>query len=402
MTCPMRDDLYRYPWPGITDEERRSLRQHTSGCEVCRATAVRLGDASELLADDRADLAPARRVALWSAIEAKTTKPRWGWPALAFGAALAVTLLVVVRAPREDRFVVTDGELVEPTRSLVSGELRTAATRVRIERAAAKLELVEGTVFAVTPRDFVRVERGRLELQLQGAATLDVEIPVAHVAVLGDGAAATIDVDDEFARVEVRRGRARVTPRDGAPQIVEATQRWTHPPPEEARKRHRAELDRARSIVADDAPAAQKIAQAVLEHDAGDAEAVDALALIADAYRRSGEHRRAADFYAQVAAHPAGRGYAEEALLRRAKMLRADGDEEAALAALEEAAKRFADGPLAPERVALTVRTLIAVGRYEEAARRLEGVEDTPAVRAARVELEDARRMKKSEGSGYP
>lgn len=402
MTCPMRDDLYRYPWPGITDEERRSLREHTSGCEVCRATAVRLGDASELLADDRADLAPARRVALWSAIEAEASGPRWGWPALVFGVALAVALLVVVRAPREDTFVVTNGELVEPSRSFVSGERRIAATTVRIERAAAKLELVEGTVFTLAPRDFVRVERGRLALELEGAATLDVEIPVARVAFLGDGAAATVDVDDGFARVEVHRGRARVTPRDGAPQIVEANQRWTHPPPEEARKRHRAQLDRARSIVADDAPAAQKIAQAVLEHDADDAEAVDALALIADAYRRSGEHRRAADYYAQVAAHPAGRGYAEEALLRRAKMLRADGDDEAALAALEEAARRFADGPLAPERVALTVRTLTAVGRFDEAARRLEGAEDTAAVRAARAALENARRMKKSKGSGHP
>lgn len=443
MICPVRDELYRYPWPGMTDEERVSLRRHTSECDDCRATVVRLGNVTELLAGGGGDLAPARRVALWSAIETETTAPRivaltWLRPALGFALVAAVIGLLVLRlAPASDHFRVSKGTITAAGSAVESnvptGALRATTDAALVLGSDVRIDVAVGSELEIPLTDFVRLDTGRLAVAVEHAEAFIVQTTVARVQLIGN---AQVDIQVDAAppesdapphvRVDVARGHATITTAGGQRVEIIGPGAWTNrdapPRPNEARSsprtdrpardrdapdaeiraRHRADLDRARALVYDDAPAARRIAQAVLDTSADGAEEVDALAVIADAHRRRGEHRLAAEFYGRVAAHPSGRGYAEEALLRRAKMLRALGDGVAALASLEEAERRFAGGPLAPERVALTARTLLELGRVEDAAKVLERAEPSHALDSVRREVDREREMKRSKGSGYP
>ncbi len=95
---------------------------------------------------------------------------------------------------------------------------------------------------------------------------------------------------------------------------------------------------------------------------------VEVLTVLADAARREGKNRRAISLYERIAEHPSGAGYAEEAMLRRARLLHEFEDVAGAIGVLERAAERFEGGPLEPERRLLIARLYLSRGDVQKAA----------------------------------
>lgn len=112
-------------------------------------------------------------------------------------------------------------------------------------------------------------------------------------------------------------------------------------------------VERARAALPVDAKEARAIAEAVLEENPSPEVEIEALMISADASRRGGDLAAALSFYLRVARHPKGELYAEEATLRAARIHAARDQHRAALSVLSEARRRFAAGPLLPERLAL-------------------------------------------------
>src|SRR5262249_55247828 len=108
----------------------------------------------------------------------------------------------------------------------------------------------------------------------------------------------------------------------------------------------------------------------------------------ADALRRSGEVRAAVDAYLGVATDPSGQAFAEEAVLRAAKLeLFLLGAPERAASLLDGAADRFRSGALLPERMALRIQIEREAGRLENA----ESLLDAIGTRATSLPLERER-----------
>ncbi|MEQ9501419.1 MAG: FecR domain-containing protein [Deltaproteobacteria bacterium] len=104
-----------------------------------------------------------------------------------------------------------------------------------------------------------------------------------------------------------------------------------------------------------------------------------------DDRRRANDFAGAADAYANAATSPA---LAEEALWRRAEMLGANGDLDAALALLASSQRRFAAGRLGPERAVLTAQLAVEAGRFAFAVQTLEAAGTSSfAVRSARLTI---------------
>ncbi|MEQ9497769.1 MAG: hypothetical protein RIT81_12945, partial [Deltaproteobacteria bacterium] len=124
----------------------------------------------------------------------------------------------------------------------------------------------------------------------------------------------------------------------------------------------------ARKVVASDASRAAELASSVLDEAPAPSLEAEALAVLADARRRAGDAAQAAELYRALANHPAGAAYGEEALLQLALVSRDVGRLDDARRALELAAERYRDGPLALERAALGARLALADGAPNRAA----------------------------------
>lgn len=133
-----------------------------------------------------------------------------------------------------------------------------------------------------------------------------------------------------------------------------------------------AQLDLAHRVAASDATRAETLAREVLGRAPSPKLEARALAILADARRRNRANDEAAALYRQVAEHPSGAPYAEEALYQAARLLFEMKRHKEALLALTEAHRRFESGPLGPERHALAALIYEATGAYQEARRALE------------------------------
>lgn len=352
MSCPLVEDLYRHPWPGQTHEEREELRAHAHGCEDCRATVDRLGSARLTLMADEPVFDRRRRAAVWEEIETQTGRAPFPLlpAAIVASAVVAVGLLVFRPSPSPPPL---------PSAPSPIGRAMVAKGPTKVRTPAVAVTAADGAQFTMVSVDLLDLRRGRVDVAVDAARAepVGIETTAAKIEAVGS---LSVEVE-KHTTVEVRKGRARVSPAGGGQVDLGAGGRWSdepapppapkpEAPPPAARPRTTAEdLERAWTLVKSDAPKARQIATEVLRRRVTSTEEVDALALIADAYRRTGEHQRAADYYGKVASHAAGRGYAEEALLRRARQLLAVGDGDAAIDALDEAARRFPNGTLAPE-----------------------------------------------------
>jgi ferric-dicitrate binding protein FerR (iron transport regulator) len=172
-------------------------------------------------------------------------------------------------------------------------------------------------------------------------------------------------------------------------------------PKQETPEQRRAEVadrlaEARRAVNQGDAPKAKSLAEDALEQRPEPAQEAEALMIVADASRRSGAADEAIAHYLKVAAHAAGGPYAEEALLRAARLLGQTKDHQRALDLLEDARLRFASGPLLPERIALEAQQWRSIGRPEQAAARLEAVASV-SLALAKERLETARAMLRSD-----
>jgi tetratricopeptide (TPR) repeat protein len=147
-------------------------------------------------------------------------------------------------------------------------------------------------------------------------------------------------------------------------------------------------LESARAWLPTAPQRALELAQDLLDHQPEPPVEAGALAVLADAQRRTRQLARAADTYLRVADHRSGRAYAEEALYQRALLLNELGDRRAALEALDRAKRAFPTGALLPERLALTLRLLIDAGEIAKAA---TTIEEMPTDVGPSLELLDRR-----------
>lgn len=245
-------------------------------------------------------------------------------------------------------------------------ELRTS-TLIRLERGA--LDVSAPTADA--PPVVVATEWARLEMvsgrfrATVGAGGLETVVSAGELAV-GPPANPRVLKAGQRLRLPVgphpRKDRVVVTdrPEDRDPRPVRRP----------ARDARRA-LDPGASRLSDEAPLAPAQGRAsrpaASPKEPADAEALTLLQR-ADAARQQGALVEAAALYARLEADPAVAGYAEEAMLRHARLLvRLDRSAEAEVV-LQTAARRFTDGPLAPERAMLHAELHLRAGRARRAA----------------------------------
>lgn len=396
MTCPQQDALYRYPWPGQSAVEREALRAHCAGCEACSQVVARLESARRVLVEEAPEFAPFRQQATWRAIEAQTSQVGWRSARRWLGAAAAVTAavlaLVITETSSPEGYVLVQGAVrgVQVHGQVPLGRALIVRSDAVIEARDLRIEALSGLNLSIEPQDFLRITQGKLQIELRSPASLrGLRVHTPHVELSALGAQFTVEVGTQT-QVRVATGHLQVQPEHGPPLKLGPQQSWTSPEPSSAPSPQtpspRQELTRARALVRHDAAGARRLARAVLSGPVAGPEEVDALAVIADAHRRSGEPEEAADYYGQVAVHPAGASYAEEALLRRARMLLQVRDFEGALRALATARQRFSPGDLQPERCAAQAQVWLTRGRALRAA---EVIEACPGTSLA---VQDVRR----------
>ena len=114
----------------------------------------------------------------------------------------------------------------------------------------------------------------------------------------------------------------------------------------------------------------------------------------ADSHRKKRELKAATALYAQIAEHPEGGPFAEEALFRKAELSARLGHLQDGLRALAEAERRFGRGELAPERSALAARIHLGRGDPRAAARSIDQVPiDRTTLEVAMAALDVARAL---------
>jgi hypothetical protein len=136
----------------------------------------------------------------------------------------------------------------------------------------------------------------------------------------------------------------------------------------------RKQVLEARAALPVDAKKARAIAEAVLASKPSPALEAEAMMIQADAARRSGELTTALTIFERVLSHSAGEAFAEEAMLRIARIEVSLGDAAQAESMLSRARTRFDRGPLLAEREALASKLARQAGRIDEAADLLDAV----------------------------
>ncbi|MDF1565675.1 MAG: FecR family protein [Deltaproteobacteria bacterium] len=279
-------------------------------------------------------------------------------------------------------------------------------TAFSVERAEGRtvVEVEHGVVLAVSPDG-----RRRLELRAGDRAVFPPEEEAPPAPTLAPPpapaeAAEAPGVDpDDLAELALReRARQRRPRRDRPapvaapappPAPVELSPPPTHVADPDRPREQRRQLAEARRVLRQAPSEAVDLARGVLDQAVSEEIEAAALAVMADGHRRAGQLEEAAATYARVAHHPAGEGLAEESLLQLAILRDRQRQAGAALAALEEAERRFPEGMLAPERVALSVELLGREGEPGAALEALLAAEGlhSPELERLRIRLAEER-----------
>jgi FecR-like protein len=136
----------------------------------------------------------------------------------------------------------------------------------------------------------------------------------------------------------------------------------------------RTEVAEARAMLQKDARSARALAEKIIATRPSPEIELEAMMIAGDASRRSGDLEPALHIFLGVAEDQRGEIYAEEALLRAARIQLQLHRPNDAFETLARARPRFPRGPLLPEREALTARVLRETDQIEQAARVLEDV----------------------------
>lgn len=274
--------------------------------------------------------------------------------------------------------------------------IHTRHGRVQVREADARIAVVAG-------RTTVEVRAGRVEVEIRGAPARVVNagevVAIEPANSGGDGQAlAPPAARGEVVREAVRAPpAARAAPRVEAPAAAgaaavvgaaavtgaaaaagEAAVTGAAPPAEVVPAASAA--PRGEAPAADELPISAPSSSADrAPGPAADAapprdREVEALMLAADTARKRGDLAAALDLCLRAADHPRGTAYAEEALLRAARLQLSLDAPARADAALARARQRFPRGPLRPEREALAARLARERGDLESAHAWIESV----------------------------
>ena len=146
------------------------------------------------------------------------------------------------------------------------------------------------------------------------------------------------------------------------------------PTPEPAPAAPPPELAQARAILSSNPEGARALTEALRRQGPSPAIEVEALMIESDAARRSGDLSGAVALCERVIAHPSGHSFAEEAMLRGARIHGTLGAPTPALSLLERARQRYPRGALRPEREALAAALLRSRGELERATVLIEAL----------------------------
>lgn len=284
----------------------------------------------------------------------------------------ALSLAVAKRAPGRSFVVETRHAIVRVVGTAFEVHASDSGTRVAVSEGIVEVtprggiarRLVAGQQVTVAPQ-LLAAKRPALEKAPVVKAPVEPE-PEPEPAQARTNFVREKRVVKVKQKVKVRPAPAPTPAPKAAPKVVAKAEEKAPaeaetieiPGVSEATKR----LDEARSVVKKDARRAAEIATDVMENAPSPQIEADALAVLADASRRAGDVGAAARLYLALADHPNGHAYGEEALLRRALVLRGQGRIEEATSALERAHADYPNGPLAMERAALSARVALADG----------------------------------------
>lgn len=446
MTCPRQADVLRLGAGPLSEADRQILRRHADACPSCKDAVDAMNRARAVLRGYAQAPHPSARVRVWEGLEKKRRRsgqPTVLWSAAALAGALAVVLIIPRLFPREvitprlERgHILAKGQTVASGGNLPSGPaLLKSVGPARIATAGATLELSAGTTLRLSAGGPELVS-GELALSPLGTTPIEISTEAVRIAAIAGRVRVWVEGEEAFVRVE--QGRAVADPGGGAtPEALAAGAERIYvatPAPDEGespqpaasegqpdpkrdlakppspstrasnalhaprrrsppRKDHAASLKAAHAVLPAAPKRARALAQKVLNARPEPRLEVNALVLIADAERRSGQLRQALRSYQRVIDHESGNDYAEEALFRQANLHTTLRERSEALSKLEAGDQRFADGVLAPERAALKARLYLEAGLPGAAADALEQVPRfarTPAIARLRVEVAEA------------
>ena len=395
MTCPVTRTVLR---PDLSDAERLAVISHVATCSECaRATQI-LVQARNVLAEHAPALDDAARYRLSQSISGGTSGryvQRWLLLAVAGAGLASIVVLAYPSGRSQTGGIMPTAQTNAPnvttqaSRSLSSGDNRTIGR--------AHLTALSDSVLSsrqVDQAGDVYLEVGRVEFDVEPLLRSEsFAVHTAQVDVVVVGTSFRVFVEPSQTTVEVLRGKVKVNSGFGDELVrflVAGESATFHNPDRrlDAEAVHNAVLQRppkqsstsekasrvqqpeppmpesarmalvsAWSLLETHPEKAIAVARELSTQEVVPSIRVEALAILADGLRRTGQHAEAAAAYADVAAHPSGDPFAEEALLQRALILNERlHDPASALVALDEANRRFPKGPLAPERGALARR----------------------------------------------
>ncbi len=410
MTCEQVAKLVR---DGAPDSERDA---HVQACAPCRDELMQLQRAELCLENTLVpELSRPAEHRMWDAVQAAQRPERyWRWGALAAAVVLLLLLPrllpqsapelvrvapapvcnaeapVEVSAPErfafqtlsaQERMRIAGGRLeakagarlgfawteTQPELTLLGGQVRLDAAQIDVNRAfvvetpLARFELIAAVV--------------RVEVD-DSSTTLHVEEGLVETLFQGESSALGAGHSRRFAAPEKpkkpNKPKKPVAVRRPPPSVKPAPEPETVEAPLQLDEE---ELERligvARGYLRLDPARSTQMLEGLLELALPPALEIEVLAVLADAARREGGKRRAVSLYERIAQHSMGAGYAEEALLRKARLLHEFEDQEGAIESLKSAAQRFEGGPLAPERRLLLARLYLSTGDPQEAAQLL-------------------------------
>lgn len=322
------------------------------------------------------------------------------WIAVPALAAIIIVLLFLLvwrtdsRPTPSQRITLTTPERLPPATTLVFG--RTVERRT----SHGVLVIFEGTQLALESEELLILDRGEVHLSIEPGAPFAVVTDLGRVEMFGG--VVQMAATSDGTSVDVHAGRVRLTSRDGIFDLGAGERSSLLPPPEppvheDDPKPRRPGRPHPDPVPPDVTPSSLEVRDletgaATTSPTAEDVD-IEELSRRADEARRRGELEEAASLYARIAGHAGGTGYAEEALLRRARILHLLGRRADARSALIDAGARFPEGPLAPERGALSARLLLESGDLDGAVRLLESLarsRGTVELQTLRVEVAEA------------
>lgn len=178
----------------------------------------------------------------------------------------------------------------------------------------------------------------------------------------------------ELAASEAARAEVAPTPPPSAPEVSAAPAPARPTPEEVTPAAPPPELAQARAILSSNPEGARALTEALRRQGPSPAVEVEALMIESDAARRSGDLSGAVALCERVIAHPSGHSFAEEAMLRAARIHSTLGAPAPALSLLERARQRYPRGALRPEREALAAALLRDRGELERATVLIEAL----------------------------